>query len=257
MEDKIKTYLGIAFIAALFLAVVAGFWYVNSFSESVKPERVFQVSGEGKVIAAPEVAELSLGVLTEGGKDLADLQKENTQKINRIIAFLKEKGIEEKDIQTQFYNISPRYQYFSCLLPLGREAAPCPPSEIIGYSINQNVLVKIRDLNKAGDIVAGVVDKGANTVSNLIFTIDNPTRLQNQAREKAITQAKEQAEAIAKAADFKLGNLISIQEGFVSPLPGWEASGYGKGGGGDISSPSIEPGSQEVRVSVSLVYEMR
>ncbi len=251
-DYNMKHYFGFIKAGLFFLFIIAVFWYVSAYSRSVVPERIFTVSGEGKVVAAPDIAQLSIGVLTEGGKNLAELQKQNTEKINRIISYLKEQGIDQKDIKTEYYNISPRYQYFSCPpVPLGFEFRPCPPSGIIGYSISQSVSVKIRDLDKTGGIISGVVEQGANTVSGPNFTIDDPVALQNKAREEAIKQAREKAKSIAKAGGFRIGKLISIQEGFSGPpiIYGLEA----KGGAG----PSIEPGSQDILVAVTLIYEIK
>lgn len=252
MQQNIKNYLVVGAVA---VALLLGAWYVSAFSGSFAPTRTFTVSGEGKEIAVPDVAELSFGILTEGGPNLADLQRQNSEKSNRVIAYLKESGVDAKDITTQFYNISPRYQYYSCPVPVqdGR-AEPCPPAEIVGYTISQNVLVKVRDLNKTGDILAGVVERGANTVSGPSFTVDDPTELQNTARAAAIAEAKAKARAIARAGGFRLGKLVSLQEGFVVPKPIYlEKGGFGGGG----AAPSIEPGSQEVQVTVTLVYEIR
>ena len=257
MDTKIKNYLGITIIATLILSVAASFWYMNSFSKSVSPDHSFSVNGEGKVVTVPDIAQLSFGVLAEGGKNLADLQTENTKKANRVIAFLKESGVEDKDIKTQSYNITPRYQYFSCPPSNKQDVAPCPPSEIVGYSISQDISVKIRELHKTGAVLAGIVEKGANTVSGPAFIVDDPTELENQAREEAITEAKNKAKTIAEAGGFRIGKLISIQEGFYSPWPisnqlYAKESGYG----GDSVSPSIEPGSQEILVNVTLAYEI-
>ncbi len=260
MNTKLKNYLGTAITAALFLFVVASFWYVGSYSKSVAPNRIFAASGEGKAVAVPDIARLSFGVITEGGKNLADLQKENTEKANHIIVYLKEGGVDEKDINTESYNISPRYQYFSCPPPRDKEeAVPCPPSEIVGYSINQSIAVKIRDLNKTGDILTGVVKRGAISVSGPTFAVDDPTELQNKARAEAIAKAQEKAKAVAKAGGFRLGKLISISEGvsFLPPTPApFERFAVGKSGdfGG---SPAIEPGSQEIRVNMTLTYEIK
>ncbi len=257
MDKDIKSYHSFWFreskIILLLLFIIAVFWYVSAYSRSVVPERSFTVSGEGKVVAVPDIAQLSIGVLTEGGKNLAELQKQNTEKINRIISYLKEQGIDQKDIKTEYYNISPRYQYFSCpSVPLGLEFRPCPPSEIIGYSISQSVSVKVRDLDKTGGIISGVVEQGANTVSGPNFTIDDPVALQNEVREEAIKQAREKAKSIAKAGGFRLGKLISIQEGFFSPYPvPFALEGLGSAG------PSIEPGFQEIVVNVTLIYEIK
>ncbi|MBI2003716.1 MAG: SIMPL domain-containing protein [Parcubacteria group bacterium] len=258
MDKELKNYHGFWFreakVVLLFFFVAAVFWYVSVYSRSVVPQRSFVVSGEGKIVAVPDIARISIGVLTEGGKNLADLQKQNTEKTNRIISYLKGQGIDQKDIKTEYYNISPRYQYFSCPpVPLGVESRPCPPSEIIGYSISQSISVKVRDLSKVGALLTGVVEGGANNVSGPNFTVDDPAALENQAREEAVKKAKEKARSVARAGGFRLGKVISIQEGFVSPyLPiAFEARG------GAIPSPSIEPGSQEIVVNVTLVYEIK
>lgn len=249
------SYLRIAVTAALVVGMLAALWYVASYAKSVLPGRTFFSTAESKVVAVPDVAELHLGVLTEGGKNLAALQKENSEKVNRIHAFLKQQGVGEKDTKTQSYTISPRYQYFSCPAPRGEGAVSCPPPEIMGYSIAQTVAVKIRNLDKAGDILAGAVDNGANTVGGLTFTVDDPTKIENQAREEATMKAREKAKSMARAGGFRLGKLISISEGFAQPPMQLEAAvREGMGGGG---SPAIQPGSQEIRVEVTLTYEMR
>ena len=116
--------------------------------------------------------------------------------------------------------------------------------------------MKIRELSKAGDIVAGMVDNGANTVSGPSFTVDDPTELQNEARREAIAEAKEKAKAIAEAGGFRLGKLISINEGSSFPQPFPYMLEFG-GKGGDFGGPAIEPGSQEIRVNVTLSYEIK
>jgi uncharacterized protein YggE len=257
MDTKIKNYLGISIILSLALFVAASFWYVASFSESITSDRSFTVNGEGKVVAVPDVAELSFGVLSEGGKNLVDLQKENAGKANTIIAFLKESGIDDKDVKTQSYTITPRYKSYSCV-PRAEKgyATSCPPSEIVGYSVSQSFTVKIRDLTKTGDILSGVVERGANNVSGPMFTVDDRTQLENQARKDAILAAKEKAKSIAEAGGFRLGKIISLQEGIYLPLS-LSQSFFEKGGyGGEQVEIDIEPGSQEIRVTVSIIYEI-
>ena len=264
MDKDIKNYHSFWFreakVVLFFLFIIAVFWYVSAYSRSVVPERVFTVSGEGKAVAVPDIAQLSIGVLTEGGKNLTELQKQNTEKINRIISYLKEQGIDKKDIKTEYYNISPRYQSTPC--PIYQQTypeiiRPCPSSpEIIGYSISQTISVKVRDLNKVGDVLAGAVERGANNVYGPNFTIDDPVGLQNQAREAAIKQAREKAKSMAKAGNFRLGKLISIQEGFYpGPIPLFEGKADGRGGIG--SAPAIEPGSQDIVINITLTYEIR
>ena len=194
-------------------------------------------------------------VITEGGMGIGALQTENTKKVNKAIEFVKSKAINEKDIKTQSYNVQPRYQYFNC----PRDGGACPPPAIVGYTITQSVLVKVRDFAKVGDLLSGVVGQGANSVSDLSFTLDDPTMVQNEARAEAINKAHAKAESLARAGGFALGRLISIEEGnmYQPPIYAMESAKYGMGGGVTSSAPSIEPGSQEVNISVMLKYEIR
>ncbi|MBI4993918.1 SIMPL domain-containing protein [Candidatus Wolfebacteria bacterium] len=259
MKEKIKNYLGMASIFALITFAYAAFIYADAYSKSIQPSsfRSFSATAEGKAVAKPDIAKFSFSVITEGGKDMAALQKENTEKTNQAIEFLKSGGIDAKDIKTLNYNLEPRYQYYSC--PINNTGSqPCPPAEIVGYKIIQNVSVKIRDFSKIGDFVSGVVKNGANEVSQLSFDIDNLTNIQNQAREEAIKKAKEKAENIAKSGDFRLGRLLSIEENGPTPV-----YGYGMGVSTAksfetvaISAPTIEPGSQEIIVNITLRYEI-
>lgn len=255
MDKKIKNYLGIAIIIVIFVFALVAIKFVSSYSRSIEPSsfRSFSVSGEGKVVAIPDVAQFTFSVITEGDTDIAKLQKENTEKVNKAIKFLKSNDIETKDIKTQSYNLQPRYQY-SCP-PVFGERRTCSPPEIVGYTITQTVSVKVRDFDKIGKVLAGAIENGANSVSQLSFTIDEPDTLQNQARVEAIEKAKEKAKAIAKAGDFSLGRLLSIEEGSY-PSPIFRAEAKGIGGAGDMSVPTIEPGSQEITVNVILTFEI-
>src|SRR3989344_1775057 len=261
MSDKIKNYLNIAIIVAILAVGSSAIVYANAFRTSIKPDsyRSFSVSAEGKSVSIPDVAFFTFGVVTEGGIDIAKLQKENTEKINKAIAFLKSLKVDQKDIKTENYNLSPRYEYASCPRNTFGESVSCPPPKIVGYTINQTIAVKIRNFENIGGALSGIVTNGANSVSSLNFQIDDPVKVQNEAREEAIARAKEKARSIARAGDFRLGRLISIEEGFGGPVPmRFEAKaldvGFGSGGG---EEPQIEPGSQETRVSVTLRYEIK
>ena len=261
--------IGSWIVGAIAIAVIAyaGLIYARAYSESIQPSsfRNFSVSGEGKVVAIPDVAEFSFGVITQGGKNIADAQKQNTDKINALIGFVKEQGVDAKDIKTQQFSIEPRYQYYSCPGPVmtssgGATARPCPPPDIVGYTITQNVTVKIRNFDTIGTIMGPLSQKGANSVSQLSFTIDDPTRLENEAREKAIKQAQEKATLVAQAGHFTIGKLLAIDEGGEQPLPMMNAA---VGGVRSMAmtaapaTPTIEPGSQEVTVNILLRYEIK
>ncbi|OIP79914.1 MAG: hypothetical protein COT39_03790 [Parcubacteria group bacterium CG08_land_8_20_14_0_20_48_21] len=254
MEKSLKNALGIVSIVVLAVAAYVALLFATTYARVAEPTsfRSFSVQGEGTVVSVPDIAQFTFSVITEGGTGIAKLQQDNSAKVQEAITFLKEQGIDEKDITTQQYQINPRYSYYDC----SRAGGICPPPEITGYTIDQGVGVKIRDFTKIGILLSGVVEKGANSVSQLSFTIDDPTTVEGEARGKAITQAQDKAEAIAGAAGFTLGKLLSIDEsqsGVQTPLYLDRAMGMG---GGAIA-PSVEPGSQEVLANVTLRYEIR
>jgi len=260
MDNQNQSIKQVAFIVAIVMMLsfaYAAYSYVRSYGQSVYPNRAFTVQAEGKAVVVPDVAQFSFGVLTQGGKDLATLQETNTKSVNKIIEYLKSKKVDAKDITTQGYSLTPRYQYIQCF------KAPCPPTSIVGYEINQSVSVKIRDFTLIGELLSGVVKNGANNVSQMSFTLDNPDSAQNEARAQALEKAKAKAQSIAKAGGFRVGQLLSIDESFqpVSPYA------YGMGGSERMmtldaaksiaSTPTIEPGSQEVKVQVYVRYAIR
>ena len=259
MDKKIKNYFGIGALFSMVILVISSLLFANIYSKSIEPSsyRSFSVSGEGKITAIPDVAQFTFSLITEGGKDIASLQQENTQKANRAIALLKNSGVEDKDIKTAGYNLQPRYQYFSCPVSKNSTAKPCPPPEIVSYSISQTVSVKIRNFEKAGEILSGIVQSEVNSVSELSFTIDDETEIENQARQEAIANAINKAESIAQSGNFNLGKILSINEN-SSPIFYRAAKSFGMSASEDaMISPDIEPGSQEVIIGVTISYEIR
>jgi len=203
------------------------------------------IAGEGKITAIPDIAEISLGIQTEK-LTVAAAQKENTEKMNSIIAELKNMGVEAKDIQTTNYSIYPRYDWLD-----GKQL-------LRGYIVSQNVSIKIRDLEKVGTIVDKAGSLGANEVGSLSFTIDEPEQLRQEARIKALANAKEKAEALAKAAGVKLGKLVSFNESSSGSLPvyrDYSMKALGLEESVD-AAPAIEAGSQDIIINVMVTYEV-
>lgn len=263
MNPRIKDLIGVAAILGVAFFAYATWVYVYSYAKSVGPGayRTFSVLAEGEAVAIPDVAQFTLSVITQGGTDIASLQQQNVERVNSAIAFVKGQGVEDKDIKTQQFLLEPRYQHFTCPRPALGDAKPCPPPEIVGYTITQTVQVKVRDFAKVGEIVSGVVNSGANSVSQLAFTLDDKDAPQQEARNQAIQKAQKKADAMARAAGFRLGNLISLHEESGPPFFSLEERAFESGRGGAalpaLPAPVIEPGSQEVKVSVTLTYEIR
>jgi len=233
----------------------------NTYSRTTDPSmfRSFSVQGEGEVSVVPDIAELTLSVLTEGGADAGILQEENSTKMNKIISYLKDAGVDEKDIKTSNYSISPRYKTYSCgrIYTSETTLVPCPPSEIVGYTIRQSVNVKVRDFSKIGEILKESVVSGANTVSGPSFTIDDMDAVRELARAEAIENAIEKAEAMADAGGFGVGKLLSINEGGYYPQYKYALGGATEDIAYASAAPAIEAGSQEITISVNMTYEIK
>ncbi|MDO8469673.1 MAG: SIMPL domain-containing protein [bacterium] len=262
--EHMSGYQKVAGTVALLAVAYAVVVYAGAYSRSAEPTnfRSFSVSAEGRAIGVPDVAQFSFSVVTQGGKDLAALQTENTKKVNAAIAYVKGEGVAAKDVKTSQYSVEPRYQYFDCSRVVGnREAVPCPPPEIVGYTVTQSVEVKARDFEKVGGMLSGVVTSGANTVSQLNFTVDDPTKLEDEARAEAIKKAQAKAKQVADAGRFSIGRLLGIDEGGGAvPYYRMESAKVMGMGGADNAptpAPAVEPGSQDIRVSVTLRYEIR
>lgn len=247
-----KQMKSVAVVVLALAAVIYVYHYGRSIDQAY-PNKTFSVDGEAKMETATDIATFTASVVTEGGKNVADIQKQNVDKMNTINAFLQEKGVEKKDLQTSQYSLTPRYTYFPCD---GRSI--CPPAVISGYTLTQTLSVKVRNLDTIGDILSGIVEKGANNVSGISFTVDDDTDAKQAARTEAIAKAKLKAEQIAKAGNFRLGKLVSLYEdsGVTPDAP----TGYG-GLGGAVSdmkavAPVIEPGTQQGAVHMSLTYEI-
>ncbi len=201
------------------------------------------ISAEGKVTAAPDIATVSIGVQTES-KTVSAAQKENAAKMNAIIEKVKSLGVAAEDIKTSNYSIYPQYDYLS-----GRQVQR-------GFMVTQNIDLKIRNLDKIGEILAAAGDLGANQVGGVAFTIDEPEDLRQQARMKALEMAKKKAQALANAAGVRLGKVVGFSESpGYEPSPIYYAKDAAQNTGG-AGAPSIQSGSQDVVVDVTVLYEI-
>lgn len=246
-------------VLALFLLVstISGLKGMQFIGSGVAATNTISVSGEGEVFAVPDTATFSATV-REKAKQVKDAQDAATKKGNDIIAYLKAGGVEDKDIKTVDYSISPDYEWSQGACP---QSGYCPPGKqvLVGYQVAQTLSVKVRDTKKAGDLLAGVGSRGASEVSGLSFTIDDEDALKAEARDKAITQAKGKAEVLAKSLGVSLVRVVGFSEGGGSPIYyAKTAVGMGMGGGSEASPvPDIPVGQNKIVSNVNVVYEIR
>ncbi|MBI3627783.1 MAG: SIMPL domain-containing protein [Candidatus Sungbacteria bacterium] len=232
----------------LALILVALVWVAKSLKEykyigsNPNETHTISVTGEGKVFIRADVATVQVSITSDAGPtDLSEAQAKNSSRANGIIQFAKSQGLKETDIKTLNYSIYPRYNYSQ------------NGQEFLGYSIRQDIQFKIRDLNKVGRVLNGAVTSGANEVSNLQFTVDDPKKPSGDARAAAIKDAKDKAQKLASDLGVRLVRITSYSESGSTPPPIFYGEAAGKGGG---PVPSIQPGQNEVDSNVAITYEI-
>lgn len=256
--SRTMLFFVLAFSVAVFSALGAVVLWSKISPATPVQERTLPISTEGRVFAKPDVGAVVLTVITEGNDPKA-VEDENARKINAVIEFLKDEGVKDEDIKTSSYSLQPKYSYEQPVILSEREKPqPGPVSVIVGYTVYQSVTVKIRNFENAGVIIAGAVDRGVNQVSSLSFSIDDIDAYKKEARELAFNKAKDQAEDLARLGGFKIKGVVSIQEGYYYPRPLYMegAVALGVPETGSSTPPQIKPGSQEVVITLTVVFKI-
>ncbi|MGQ9466515.1 MAG: SIMPL domain-containing protein [Anaerolineae bacterium] len=204
-------------------------------------------TGTATVSAEPEIAQITFGVDLRGD-DPAAVVNEAAQKINRAIAAAREVGVAEKDLQTTGYNVWVETVYDP---QTGR-----PTGQVV-YHATHFVMATLRDLSKTGNLLAAVIEAGANSISGVNFAVENPDALVKQARQKALENARAQAEQMAQVLGISLGKPILVSEGGGYPVVPLLPLVRAEGMGGGVEAPSVSPGAFSVTVSVQVIYEIR
>lgn len=203
------------------------------------------IEGEGKITSKPTLAQINVGLYSEG-VEVPGVQAENTRKVNAMVTALKDAGIAEADLQTNNYNIAPKYDYTDGL------------QRVVGYTVSQNLEVKVRDLAKVGDVLARVGQLGANQVSGVNFTLDDPSSVKQEARRKALADARAKADELAEALGVDIIRVVTFSEsgaGSPPPMPMYRAELMAADN--KAASPDIQPGSLDLVSRVSVTYEIR
>lgn len=220
-------------------------------------QNVITVSANAREFAKPDTAVASFTVTKEN----ASLETARTQVdtiSNGVVEYLKQAGIDEKDIKTTSYSMYPRDEYDTPPCPINSICPPRKTGKI--YVVEETFEVRIRNLDKVGDIISGVSGKGVNQIGALRFEVDDAhlKELSDTARQAAIAKARQDAEKLAGSLGVRLGKLKNFSESSGGqPMPYYA---YGKGGADATMSapaPQIATGQNEIVSNVTLIYEIR
>jgi uncharacterized protein YggE len=204
------------------------------------------VSGTGKVYAIPDIAEITLGIEAQA-VTVAEAQAKATEAMNKVVAALKDSGVEDKDIQTQYYSISEVTKWDKDV----------SESVITGYKVTNTVVVKVRDVDNAGPVIDAVVVAGGDStrINGISFTVEDPNYYYAQAREKAINYAKVKAEQMASLTGVELGKVTYISESNYMPSSNYY-DGRLEAVAPAIDTTSISAGQLEITTTVQIAYSI-
>lgn len=231
-------------LAASLMGAATASAAAQSTTDGNETLRTLSVSGNGRVKAVPDVADINIGVV-ERAREAAAASHKAAASMDAVISALLELGIDEKDIQTTNLNLSARYDWNN------------DPPKVVGWEASNTVSVTVRDIEMVGDVVDATVDSGANQVNGISFRVEDPTAAQEVARSSAVEDARAKAEQLATAAGVEIIGVVTISEsGGQAPQPIYMARAeMSLAADGGVSTPVLA-GEVELSVNVYIQYEI-
>jgi hypothetical protein len=206
------------------------------------------VQATGRVAAPPDVFKISLGVLTEG-PTVYEALTENSKRAADVVSALKEHGVAEADLQTSRLGISP-------VLEVRPPDDPDrTPPRVVAYSVTNTLRANLHDVGRVGDVIDAAAKAGGDAVrvDSLGFSIENTSGLVAEARKQALADVQAKAREICDALSLRLSSIRSVSEAIGTPrLPVFDFALRAE----HAAPPTIEAGSEEITVDVSIEYEI-
>jgi uncharacterized protein YggE len=225
---------------ALAAAAVAAALLTAPALAQVIPPAAISVTGEATVSVPPDRAEIDGGVTSEA-KTAREASEANNAAMGKVLQALKGAGIEEKDIHTSRLSLQP-------------QSAPnrSGPAAIAGYRASNRVTIRVRDVTKVANVIDTLVGAGASEIGGIHFVVSQASKLLDEARERAVADARRKAEIYARAAGVTLGAPLSIsEEGNSAPVP------YRRMAAGMAASAPVAQGEETLQVTVSVSWAIK
>jgi len=249
---KVKKNLLLAISLALVLAVVglAGcspgntvLGEIEQLNISSQQEGIW-VTGQGKVTAVPDITTLRLGIEAQEAS-VAEAQTQAAEAMDNVMTALTENGVAKKDIQTQYFSIRQVTKWDRVK----------EEETVVGYRVTNMVTAKIRDIDKVGSIIDAVAEAGGDLtrINSIGFSVDDPSDYYEEARQKAMVDAKAKGEQLAELAGVTLGKPTYISEGISYPISPRDVV-YEEAVAAPATETSISPGEMEISLSLQVAY---
>lgn len=205
--------------------------------------RGITVMAQGEVSAEPDLAMITIGVETRDST-AGSAAAENADRMSDVMDALRQMDIPEEEIQTVDYSIRAEIDWDD------------DEQRVIGYVVSNSVRVKMRDMQRVGDVLDAVTEAGANNVYGIQFTFDDPSALREQARAEAMAEARKKAESLAELAGVRLGAPRTISESFSETPPYYLEAVYARSESGVGGGTSVSSGQLDVAVQVQVTFDI-
>lgn len=244
-----RTFSNAIFKSVLFAAISSSVLITSAaLAAEDKPFPKIIVTGQGVASVAPDMAMLSLTVTREADTAQAALRAGSSAMAD-VLSAMKKAGIAERDLQTSGFSIQPRYTR-----PATQAGAEYEAPRIVGYTVRNALSVKVRDIEKVGEILDKSVSLGVNEGGNISFTNDDPSATITAARVAAMKDAASKAQTLAQAAGVKVGKILEISEQSYFPSPASAPMARMQSAKGYAEAVPVAAGENVYNVSVSVNY---
>ena len=227
--------------APIVAATIAGLLLAAPAVAQTALPAMISVTGEATLSVPPDLAQIDGGVTSEA-KTAREASEANNAAMGKVLLALKGAGIDEKDFQTSRLSLQP-------------QSAPnraSGPPVIVGYRASNRVTIRLRDVTKVAGVIDTLVGAGANDIGGINFMVSQASKLLDEAREKAIADARRKAEIYAKAAGVTLGAPISIsEEGSPAPMQ------FRKLAAPMAASAPVAQGEETIGITVSVSWAIK
>lgn len=239
-----ERFLAVLLVIGLAAALMLGGGRVPGTAHAEESQmRLISVTGEAITQVRPDMATLSFGVETNASTAL-EAQQANSTIMNQVVEALAGAGIAREDIQTSGYSLFPVYEW--------RDDKPVQKQVLTGYRCSNTVVVKVRNLERIGQIIDRAASAGATNIGGIAFDLQNPDPLKNELLARAVSDARSKAEILARAAGVVITGVYRISDGWAAVDAGYWTMPL-RAGAAEAVTP-VEPGTITVRASVRIDF---
>ena len=238
--------------------VVNNYFTEGIVYEETGSENGIYVVGEGSIKVKPDIAVVNLGIQSER-RTASRARKEASEKMQQLMDAIKAVEVEDKDIQTSYFNISPRYDWIEEKDENGRKISR---QVLVGYTVSNNVNVTIRNLDNVSKVIDSAAEASGDTIriNNVYFRVENTEEHEAELRELAYMDALVKAKHFSSMAAVELGEVIMISEVNMSVAPVMSRNRMALGQtmefAGDYSTP-ISPGETDLNSRISVFFQIK